>query len=292
MRNEGLLERKTKSCVFLLSALILFLSAFPQAGAAEETTAPAPTKTEDHFTLYPHNPMYILYAYDRTLNRSDDRLQNGELKFQLSFKLPVGRVPFTKGILEFGYTQVSFWQTFNFDMSSPFRETNYAPEFMISFKDNGTFWGVTNSLTTVGFVHQSNGQGVPLSRSWNRLYADVVLKRGNLSLSIRPWYRFRESAKTGPLDPKDDDNPDIARYMGYGELTGAYRHNEFAVSLMARNNLRSGPNHGTIQLDISGPIHNKLRWYVQHFNGYGESLIDYNRYSNRTGAGVMLETWP
>ncbi len=284
--------RGTASGVFLLLKFIMLASMFSPAANAQETGSSQPNTDAGNFTLSPYKPVYALpYAYDRTLRRSNHQLQNGEMKFQFSFKLPIWRIPRTSATLEFGYAQVSFWQAYDFGTSAPFRETNYAPELMVSFANVGTFRGVTNSRTTIGYVHQSNGQSVPLSRSWNRLYADIVLERGNFSLSIKPWYRFHEAAKTDPLDSRGDDNPDIIRYMGYGELTGTYRHKRYAFAVMVRNNLRSGQNHGAVQVDVTGPIHDKLKWYVQYFNGYGESLIDYNRYSNRIGIGVMLAEW-
>jgi len=60
---------------------------------------------------------------------------------------------------------------------------------------------------------------------------------------------------------------------------------------MIRNNLNFNQNYGAIQLGGSFPISKKVRGYVQWFNGYGESLIDYNAYSNSIGIGVQLSDW-
>jgi len=45
-----------------------------------------------------------------------------------------------------------------------------------------------------------------LSRSWNRVYANVVFEYENLYLSLKPWYRIPERAKSSPLEPGGDDN--------------------------------------------------------------------------------------
>ena len=145
------------------------------------------------------------------------------------------------------------------------------------------FFGFTQRILTLGAVHESNGRADPLSRSWNRIYAFFGLERGNFSLALKPWYRIPENSE-------DDDNPNIEKYVGYGEVYTFYRWREHLFSGMFRNNLRSD-NKGAIQVDWSFPLRGKLKGYVQYYNGYGETLVDYDHAVNRIGVGVMMVNW-
>jgi phospholipase A1/A2 len=248
---------------------------------------------ESRFVITPHKPNYLLpLTYDSRLRDDDPALDSAEIKFQLSFKIPLTERLFnTRSRLYFAYTQLSFFQAYNSASSAPFRETNYEPEFFWLLPTEWPVLGMTHRLLAVGVSHQSNGRSLPDSRSWNRVYANFVLARGDFYLSLRPWYRIPEDEKQSPTDARGDDNPDIEDYLGNGELRLVWLHNGHSLSVMVRSNLDSTDNRGAVQIDWGIPLGGKLRGYVQVFNGYGESLIDYNRHRNRIGIGVMLTDW-
>ena len=95
---------------------------------------------------------------------------------------------------------------YNSAVSRAFRDTNYMPELLVSYKPALDLGGGFNwNLLSAGFNHQSNGRSDVLSRSWNRLFAEFGVERDSLALSARVWYRLPEDAGT-------DDNPDITDY--------------------------------------------------------------------------------
>lgn len=206
-----------------------------------------------------------------------------EAELQLSFKIKgmEGVFGHRNADLWFGYTVTSFWQAYNTSISSPFRETNYEPEVMLVYRTNYQIAGFRGRFLNLGLSHQSNGRGEDLSRSWNRVYAQFGLERDNLAVMIRPWYRIPESAA-------EDDNPDIDDYLGYGDVQLVYHKGRHAYSLLLRNNFRSRENHGAVKLNWSFPLYGRLKGYVQYFDGYGESLIDYNHSQQTLGLGVTL----
>ncbi|HUL00554.1 MAG TPA: phospholipase A [Nitrospirota bacterium] len=253
------------------------------------TTAPSSRGT---FIFQPYKPMYAIVAYDRSLGNGNNTYQDWELQFQLSLKMPVMTVPWQAGVLALAYTQVSFWQAFNGNQSSPFRETNYAPEIMMTFDPEPHFLDVKKMHVVMSVIHQSNGEGGQDSRSWNRVYGEIDLAWDHLTLGLKPWYRIPERSKSSPSDARGDDNPDIERYMGYGELTAGYNADWWALLVTIRNNLRASPNNGSTQIELTIPMKNDVSFYVQVFDGYGLSLIDYNRYSRRVGVGFVITRLP
>lgn len=252
------------------------------------------------FSIREHEPMYILPAWYRSspnytpstptrgvaIDAVHTQQKRIETKMQISLKTKIAEDLFgTHADLWAGYTQQSNWQVYNRGKkSAPFRNSDYAPELFITqpVKANLPFGGKLRMLG-VGYIHQSNGQSQPLSRSWNRIYAMAGMEWGKLSVIPRIWAR---------LDPgaDKDDNPDIMRYMGYGDLRLAYQFdNKHALS----GTLRYNPKHnkGAVQLNYTFPLKGNLKGYVQGFYGYGESLIDYNHKQKGIGVGLMFNGW-
>lgn len=209
-----------------------------------------------------------------------------ESKFQISFKTKALENIFNNnGDLWIGYTQSSHWQVYNASASRPFRESNYEPEASLIFRTNYQLLGLNGRLLGLTLNHQSNGRSDPLSRSWNRVIMNLGFEKDNFTLMLRPWYRLEE-------ERKDDNNPDIKNYIGRGDLTANYKWKDHNFSLMLRHSLKGGDdNHGAMQFDWAFPLNKNLRGHLQVFDGYGESLIDYNHRATYIGAGISLVNW-
>ena len=185
----------------------------------------------------------------------EQRLDNAEVKFQISLKVPLAEDFLMENArLWAGYTQLSLWQMYNSDASSPFRETNYEPEIFWSLDTDGEWLGTPLQNFALGFTHQSNGRGGPLSRSWNRIYANFLWADDSWAVSFKPWYRI-------PEDEADDDNPDIAAFLGYADLNLAYKWQGMTFSTQLRNNLRSD-NRTSANVTMSFPLPGRLNGYV------------------------------
>lgn len=297
---NGLTTMRHPKFLMVLPLVASIFSSFLQAedSLLDERVKDELATSEKPFVLTPHRPNYILpVTYQSNPNNTpfeekypDQNVQvdDIEAKFQISFKFPLVYNMFgDNGHLFFAYTNQSYWQLYNKEVSSPFRETNHEPEMFMLFNNDWKVAGLTNSFWGFGAVHQSNGQANPLSRSWNRLYGTMVFDRGPFALGLKAWWRIPEDEKTSPTDARGDDNPDIDDYMGHFEVTGVYGLDEHRFTMLLRNNLASD-NKGAVELTWSYPIIGNLRIYTQYFNGYGESLIDYNHHNQRIGIGVAL----
>ncbi len=251
------------------------------------------------FNVRGYKPVYVLpvFASSNQNNQphspnpdnnaeGSERLDNIEAKFQLSLKAKIWQGVFgDAGDLWVGYTQSSRWQVYNSTLSRPFRETDYEPEAMLVFDTSYQVLGWEGRMLGIGFNHQSNGRGLPLSRSWNRLVANVGFERDGWTLMIRPWWRIPEARRI-------DDNPDISDYVGRGEVEIVHEWNSQEFGLTLRDSFRGGSRqHGSLRFGWSFPIAGNLRGYAELFKGYGESLIDYNHNATYLGVGVSLLDW-
>lgn len=252
----------------------------------------------EQFSILAHRPNYVLAAvynfegWDKAILDSSGAIQSYEnddveAQFQVSVKVPLAIGLFGgRADIYTAYTNRSFWQAYNLDNSQPFRETNHEPEAWIQFANDLQVLGVTNSLNAFGYLHQSNGQRGELSRGWDRLFANFVFSKDNLVMSVRPWVWLNKGDESS-------DNPDIDEYMGYGEITLGYERNGNVFTAMLRNQFESDFDRGAAQLTWSFPLfdYSYLKGYVHYFNGYGESLIDYNNKVQSLGVGISITDW-
>ena len=212
-----------------------------------------------------------------------------EAKFQLSLRTKLAQdLLLPDADLWVGFTQQVLWQIWNGKDSKPFRNSDYEPEVIYVLPTAkglrelplGWQW----RYTQFGLAHQSNGQSDPLSRSWNRVYVGAGFERGDWSLTARLNQRLNETLAT-------DNNPDLASYRGRGEFQLNWAHGLQTASLHYRSTLKT-VKYGSVQLEWTYPVYrdqpNGLRWFLQAFRGYGETLTDYNFRQTSFGAGVTF----
>lgn len=272
-----------------------------------------PSLLRGRFVAEPHRPNFVLGSYQHEPNvvpflaeDPEADLQHQEIKFQISLKVSfwndlifgASGDRFGNGLdAWFGYTQQSFWQALNFDRSSPFRESNYEPEFGITYRNQhvGSMAPVFEigefkfSSVSAGAAHQSNGRGGSLSRSWNRIWILLDMEYRQWSFRAKPWFRIREAKA-------DDNNPEIQEYMGRAEFQTLYtygKRRDRQLSALLRNNLRVHDNRSGYQIDWTFPFPwgEKFKAYLHFYNGYGESLIDHDMRVRRIGIGALVNDW-
>jgi len=278
-------QRRTLSTSKLGLSLALLLKLFTKGALAADP--PGPVEPElDVLTFHREN--YILTGFTRET----------QVKFQFSVKYDLwpNRGQHT---VFFGYTQKSLWDLY--DSSSPFRESNYAPELFYAHYHSdrhgppGPGCGLFSEQ--LGIEHESNGEEGTSSRSWNRLFGDV---QGTCygtplygSLSLRLWYPFALK-----------ENPRITRTLGYGELRASFGIDDEAAHLngLVTVALRKGTSRhlgkGSLTVDARWrPTYSRLfgkAWrfapfvWLQFFDGYGETLGTFDTVSRSLRLGIGL----
>lgn len=244
------------------------------------------------FSLVAYEQNYILplnYTFSpspvyQSSTPNNQKIQHTDFKFQFSFKTPIWRDFFgLENALYLAYTQQSFWQAYN--DSAFFRANNYQPE---AFLENNIHFPLVDGwnlqFLNLGLAHQSNGRGGSFERTWNRVYVDANVAKEQWLISFRIWHMIHDNATS-------KNNPDIQHYLGHGRLLIAHNFNDQVISLLTYNNIESGFKKGSIQLSYSFPLIKKIRGYVQFFNGFGQSLLEYNHRTAAVGVGISFSDW-
>lgn len=259
---------------------MLFLLLLPAIASAQDSPSPAHefSLIQTGRGLTVHKEMGLLpFTYAEEYNGAQT-----EVIFTISAKHDLFGSRFY-----LAYSQISFWQAYDGGNSAPFRDTNYNPELFYRFKEQP--WGSGFFAADAGFEHESNGQRMPLSRSWNLLYLAPFYRADNWMTYVKVRYRIPEEDKETPLSPEGDDNPDITDFLGYSDIHfyWALPKGHLAHFLM-RGYI--GTDKGNLSLEYSIPVPRSDSGYLwlHLFNGYGESMLDYNQHITRIGAGILF----
>lgn len=217
-----------------------------------------------------HNPSYFI-------------LGDEDLKLQFSFKYRVvQKIP-----LYFAYSQLMFWDVYK--ESKPFADINYKPEIFYRL-----FSSESQSLKTLdfGFFHHSNGEDGDDSRSLDRYFVRANYltkwKRHYLDFNLMVYNTMNE----------DIQNMDIENHYGYWELlfyfTNLVMVDEQSLNLEIKT--YAGKeffdfDQGGVQVGLIYDFHSENfnpSVYLQFFEGYGESLINYNQQRTEYRLGLLL----
>lgn len=263
------------------------------------------------------NPFFSNYVIagadsDTTNIASDEEEKNWDIKFQISFlsqiNTGVTRLENRLGDLSriigkyvgpwyFGYTQESYWDTGR--SSSPFRESNYRPEFFFHSPVSSRMG--QNASLYYGWVHESNGRDGDESGGWDRLFVRYNHSFGKQytdqnhaslgstwNVDLRVWHILNESRR----------NDDIWDYAGSAELKLNVRHNNIcpfssrvcAIGLTLRKGGKfSDTSHGLLQFEHRFPItRTGINFVTQVTTGHGHSIERYNQHESAIRIGFQF----
>lgn len=263
-----------------------------------DSEIPASTDTFEQIqTLFQADFPY-LPAYEPTY--FDVGIDPENSKFQFSFKYRLfgpkyawaKTHPWLTGF-HFGYTQTSLW-----DLqaeSKPFEDTSYKPElFYLSQNINLDVSWLSFFCIQTGLQHESNGKGGTDSRSTNHLYVRPIF-----AFIMGDDYHLKVAPKAWLYVNNDNDtNSDLEDYRGYFDFSLKFGKQN---GLVLGSNLRHGSEGGSMQVDLTCPLYKilfldenqtllspNLYLHTQYFNGYAESLLNYNKKDHALRLGIAF----
>jgi phospholipase A1 len=236
-----------------------------------------------------HQPPFGMYKDNYLLSGipigGEINRYTADIKFQCSI-----RHRLTKTVLPYNtflmltYTQKSFWDIYA--KSAPFKDNNYNPG--LSLIKHVICRNQLLGIATLAFEHESNGRDSIESRGWNYFtLSGVYLFNPSFSIQAKVW--------AGWLDKGDKDlgggNTDLYKYRGYGLIALNYRSLNDKIWVSAVINPRTKPGNFNTQLELNIKLNRRSNQYffIQYYNGYCESLLDYNRHTSMLRAGICIK---
>lgn len=228
-----------------------------------------------YFGLYKDN--YFVFG---TSLKDRPSVKNTNVKFQISIsqRLTKSTLPWGTYLYLF-YSQKCFWNVL--EESMPMTDLNFNPGFGIAkpFFVRGRFIGELKLMAE----HESNGKDGDNSRSWNKvsLAANVFLSP-NLVVHGKTWIPIIDG----------QNNKDILNYCGIYQVGISLRTNDNKIGFSTLLTKRRGwnLNYNTL-VELSYRFNNNQNQYffLQYYNGYGEGLLEYNKFHSQLRAGIVIK---
>ena len=204
---------------------------------------------------------------------------NSDVKFQISFqqRLTKSVLPFHSYLYLF-YTQKAMWNVF--ERSLPFHDLNFNPGVGLS-----RHIIMKNRLIgklTVMLEHESNGRDGIHSRSWNKF---SVAGEAYISPFLMAHAKFWIPIIDGEY------NRDILRYSGIYQagFQAVSSDDKWVLDMTLVKRKGWNLNFNTI-VQLGYRINHNSNQFImlQYYNGYGESLLDYNQFHSRLRIGLLI----
>ncbi len=204
--------------------------------------------------------------------------ENTNIKFQISIAQRLTRSTLPWGTyLYLFYTQKCFWNVL--ENSMPMTDLNFNPGVGITkpFFVKNRYIGKMTLL----IEHESNGRDSIQSRSWNRvaLAANVMITK-NLMVHGKIWAPIVDGM----------NNKDIVDYCGFCQfgfqVLSDNRRFSGGVTVVPRKHFSFNTT-----VDLSYRIFKKDNQFLflQFFNGYGEGLLEYNKFHSQLRIGLLIK---
>jgi phospholipase A1 len=229
-----------------------------------------------YFGLYKDN----YFIFGTALGSERPSRTNSNVKFQLSISQRL-----TKTVLPYGtylylfYSQKCFWNVL--ENSMPMTDLNFNPGIGLAkplFVKN-KYIGKVSLIVE----HESNGRDEEESRSWNKvsLATDIMIDR-NFVLSGKVWIPIIDGV----------NNKDILNYCGLYQVCSQYRSNNERVTASVILTKRKGWNlnyNTVVEFCYRFSRRENQYFFIQYYNGYGEGLLEYNKFHSEIRAGICIK---
>lgn len=230
---------------------------------------------QPYFGIYKDN--YFIFGPSVNHTPND---KNTNIKFQISIAQRLTRATLPWGTyLYLFYTQKCFWNVLQNSM--PMTDLNFNPGIGLTkpFFAKNRYIG----KMTLIVEHESNGRDSIESRSWNRvaLAANVMVLK-NLMVHGKIWIPIVDG----------ENNKDIVNYCGFWQIGAQFISNNKRFVAGITTVKRKGWNlNSNVTLDIAYRIFRKENQYLylQFYNGYGEGLLDYNKFHSQVRIGLLIK---